>query len=144
MFSCLVNILEANSRGAGIPLGDVTPLGWLTLNTVMTVPGARNDLVMVQMMDALQSHGGGAASAAAQLKNLLAASQPSAAGSEAAGSGPEGSDMQVDQPNQQQLQRMVAVEDLMQCAGGRHDNDHQDFRDIRVMVTSQEVSDDES
>jgi len=40
---------------------------------------------------------------------------------------------------EQQPVQMVAVEDLLQCAGGRHDNDHQDFRDIRVMVTSEEV-----
>eukprot|EP00775_Hariotina_reticulata_P004273 gene4273-4526_t len=139
MFSCLVRILEADSNGSGVALGDVTPLGWLALNTVMQVPGARSDAVMLQMMTALQSHGGGAASAAAQLKNLLAASQPSAAGDDAAGAnGVEAAAMQVDQQSEQP-QRMVAVEDLLQCAGGRHDNDHQDFRDIRVMVTSQEA-----
>lgn len=32
------------------------------------------------------------------------------------------------------------MEDLFGAAGDRHDNDHQDFRDIRIMVTSDEVS----
>ena len=34
---------------------------------------------------------------------------------------------------------MVALEDLAAAAGGRHDNDHADYRDIKVMVTSEEV-----
>jgi hypothetical protein len=99
------------------------------------------------MAAALEPRGGAAAKAAAQLKVLLAASQPAAA----SGSSSSSSDASTATPMQVDVNAagaaevggaaagLVAVEDLWQTAGGRHDNDHQDFRDIRVMVTSQEV-----
>jgi len=46
-------------------------MGWLALSTALHVPGARSDPVLLQLMNGLQSRGGGAAVAAGQLKNLL-------------------------------------------------------------------------
>jgi hypothetical protein len=83
------------------------------------------------------------------LKVLLAGSQPAAASSSNGSNGEAaGAPMQVDGTAAAAAAAaaevggalgLVAVEDLWQTAGGRHDNDHQDFRDIRVMVTSEEV-----
>jgi hypothetical protein len=133
----LCTALEADpandpSLGAASFLGDVAPLGWLALNTALNVPGARQNDLISHMTDALSNHGGAAAKAAAQIRMLLA---PAKAASNAA------SDMDVDSAAAvaESGPAVVAVEDLWQTAGGRHSNDKQDFRDIQVMVTSDEV-----
>lgn len=106
-------------------LGDVAPLGWLALNTAHHVPGARQNSLLPRMAEALAPRGGAAAKAAAQLQLLLAPAQPAASG--AVG-------MEVDA-----APAVVAVEDLLHCAGGRHDNDKEDFRSVQLLVTSDEV-----
>lgn len=140
--SCVLDALEADSSSQ--QLGCVAPLGWLALNTALHVPGARRDPLLLRMAAALAARGGAAAAAAAQLKVLLAASQPAAGSSSSNSSSKESAaaTMQVDAAafvDAGEPSELVAVEDLLQAAGGRHDNDHQDFRDIKVMVTSQEV-----
>ena len=141
--SCVLDALEADSSSQ--QLGCVAPLGWLALNTAQHVPGARSDPLLQRMAAALEPRGGAAAKAAAQLKVLLAASQPAAASGSSSSDASAATPMQVDVNAAGAAEvggaaaGLVAVEDLWQTAGGRHDNDHQDFRDIRVMVTSTEV-----
>jgi hypothetical protein len=137
LFSCLCIALEEDpandpSLGAASFLGDVAPLGWLALNTALNVPGARQDELISRMANALSNSGGAAAKAAAQIRVLLA---PAQAAANAA------SDMDVDSApaGAETSPAVVAVEDLWQTAGGRHSNDKQDFRDVQVMVTSDEV-----
>jgi hypothetical protein len=117
-------------------LGDPTPLGWLVLNLALHVRGARDHADLTPIADALEPRGGAASKAAALVRVLRAPPQPACAGGGDAGAGDDqgADDMQVDE-----AVGVVAVGDLWQTAGGRHDNDHQDFRDIEVMVTSQEV-----
>lgn len=138
LFSCLCTALEADpandsSLNAASFLGDVAPLGWLALNAALNVPGARQNDLISRMADALSNRGGTAAKAAAQIRVLLA---PAQAAANAA------SDMDVDSAaagGTETSPAVVAVEDLWQTAGGRHSNDKQDFRDVQVMVTSDEV-----
>ncbi len=126
LFSCLCLALEADSPGTGSYLGDVAPLGWLALNTALLVPDARQNALLPRMAAALSPWGGAAAKAAAQLQLLLAPAQPAATGA---------GEKQADG-----APAVVAVEDLLHCAGGRHDNDKEDFRSVKVLVTSEEVS----
>ena len=99
------------------------------------VEGARADPLFLDFIQPLEKHAGGAVEAARQLKVLLAAAiavadgsgdgnPAAAAAAEAAGTG-DGA--------------LLGVEDLLLFAGGRHDNDHADYRAISIMVTSEEV-----
>jgi len=139
LFNCLCLALEADtvtdqSQAASSYLGDAAPLGWLALNTALHVPGARQNEILGRMADALATRGGAAAKAAAQIRVLLAPAQSTGAAvgdmMDVDGAAAAGASAQAG---------VVAVEDLWQTAGGRHDNEHQDYWDIQIMVTSQEV-----
>jgi hypothetical protein len=134
LLQCLCSALETSAAA----LGDVSPLGWLALNTALHVPGARQNESISRMADALATQGGATAKAAAQIRMLLAPAQ----GSSASSAQPMDTDGPAAAPAGEQAEggpAVVAVEDLWQTAGGRHDNDHQDYRDIKIMVTSEEV-----
>lgn len=129
LLQCLCKALETS----GSTLGDVAPLGWLALNTALHVQGARQNEAIGRMAEALATHEGAAARAAAQIRVLLAPAQSTTASAQP---------MDVDGPADAAAESdaaFVAVDDLWQTAGGRHDNDHNDYREIQIMVTSQEV-----
>jgi hypothetical protein len=98
------------------------------------VDGAKTNPEVLKMIQPLQRLGGGGADAAAQLMVLTY-------------SAGEASSSAVHGPTDQEepardVGGMIAVEDLQMQAGGRHDNDKTNFRDIKIMVTSDEVGDD--
>jgi hypothetical protein len=142
LMDCVAQSLESDnhSPSASTMLGDVTPLGWFALKVALEVPGARADPLLPQLAAALKPRGGGAAAAAAQLEVLLA---PQAAAEE--GSGDNGGSSRAGglaaaaAAVVRMAQQVVGLQDLRQYAGGRHDNDKVDYRDIQIMVTSEEV-----
>ncbi len=99
-------------------LPDPAPVAWFFLNVALTVEGARRDPHVRQAAEAMQGLTGAAAQAAKQLQNLLASGSSAAPSATA----------------------VSPLEHLQSQAGGRHDNDHSDFRSIAIMPTSQEVS----
>jgi hypothetical protein len=119
LMACLRTALEkevvADAAGAAA-------VGWFVLSVASYVEGARDDGEVGGMVEVLEAAGGGAAAAAEQLKVLRA-------GGEGAGR---------EEPSL--WSRMLGLEDLKMRAGGRHDNDKTNFRDIQIMVTSEEVS----
>jgi hypothetical protein len=99
------------------------------------VEGAKTNPEVLKMIEPLHQLGGGGADAAAQLRILTYS--PAEASSSA---GPCPTDQEGVMTRD--VGGMIAVEDLQMQAGGRHDNDHANFRDIKIMVTSDEVRDD--
>jgi hypothetical protein len=116
-------------------LGDVDPLGWFGLRLALDVQGARADPLLPQLAVALKPYKGGAAVAADQLEVLLAPQAAAEEGS-AASSSSRGGELAA---AVRMAKQVVGLQDLRQYAGGRHDNDKVDYRDIKIMVTSQEV-----
>ncbi|GFH06098.1 helicase ATP-binding domain-containing protein [Haematococcus lacustris] len=101
-------------------LPDATPVAWFALTLAINSEAARANPELEALVQPLLACGGGAAVAARQLKQVLSP----------AGSGP-GSSGQA-----------PALEDLRVQAGGRHDNDAPNFRDIKIIPTSEEESND--
>lgn len=102
-------------------LQDPAPLGWFLLTLASQVEDARQDPVVLAMADLLLRCEGGAKKAGHQLKVVLA-------GVEAAASGQTAS-----------VPNIIALEDLHTGPGGRHDNDHYDYRSIKVIPTPEEA-----
>lgn len=94
-------------------------LGWFVLNVAIQQPDARTDPEVSKFVEPLKQAGGAAHEAGAKLEIVLA-------GGLLQNGGVDG---------------IMAAEDLAQAAGGRHDNDHADFRSISINVTSEEVCD---
>jgi hypothetical protein len=119
-----------------IDASSTSALGCFLLNVAANVEGARTDPELLQMVEPLgklaTSCAAGAAGAAAveQLRVLFAGVSSASEDTVEGGKGVQG---------RQGGGGMVALEDLAAAAGGRHDNDHADYRDIKVMVTSEEV-----
>ncbi|KAL6759021.1 P-loop containing nucleoside triphosphate hydrolase protein, partial [Haematococcus lacustris] len=89
-------------------LPDATPVAWFALTLAINSEAARANPELEALVQPLLACGGGAAVAARQLKQVLS---------------PAGA---------------LALEDLRAQAGGRHDNDAQNFRDIKIIPTSEE------
>jgi hypothetical protein len=168
---CLQHYLEATALATGsMSSGSEScsgSVGCFLLNVAAHVPGARADPELLQLLEPLERLGGAGAAAVHQLKVLLAGVMSSSTKTAAAGSGgwgegqgPGGDDGgtgsavgtageagSTGEGSEKVLQAaaggagMVGLEDLRMQAGGRHDNDHVDFRDIKIMVTSEEVRD---
>jgi hypothetical protein len=110
------------------PAAAGTAVGWFVLQVAGGIQGGRTDPDVAQMIAALEQLDGGGASAAQQLRVLLGSAEVAAA---AGAGGPDGSAASGS--------TMLAVADLQVMAGGRHDNDKADFRDIGILPTAEEV-----
>jgi hypothetical protein len=106
----------------------VAAVGWFVLQVASQIEGARSDPEVQQLLPPLEAAGGAAAAAAQQMRVLLGSSNAAAGGAAAPGSSAAGGPA-----------AMLAVADLQAMAGGRHDNDREDFRDIAIMPTAEEV-----
>lgn len=135
----LLGVLYVTLQAEGLlDAKEGSAVGWLLLTLAQQLEDARTDTTIAQCIAPLKELGGAAATAAHKLEVVLAASAAGAgpaAGVESTANGhaPSG-------PGQGQGPMIEALEDLQQQAGGRHSNDHADFRSIRIMVTSDEVS----
>lgn len=110
------------------PAAAGTAVGWFVLQVASSIEGGRSDPDVQLMIDPLESLGGGGASAAQQLRVLLGSAATAAEDAAGAGGSTAGGST------------MLAVADLQAMAGGRHDNDKADFRDISILPTAEEVS----
>ncbi|KAJ9507652.1 hypothetical protein QJQ45_019168 [Haematococcus lacustris] len=106
---------EAITSGS---LPDATPVAWFALTLALNSETARANPELEALVQPLLTCGGGAAVAAKQLKQVLSPAGPSPGSSGLA----------------------LALEDLRVQAGGRHDNDAPNFRDIKIVPTSEEAS----
>ena len=132
------------------------PVGCFLLNIAANVPGAKSDPEVLQLLGPLEKLGGAGETAVRQLKVLLAGVMATTAAATPAGAGGGRNSGGTSDSNAGGEAEghvgvgtsvsaaaasggMVALEDLCMQAGGRHDNDDAEFRDIKIMVTSQEV-----
>ncbi|KAJ9508188.1 hypothetical protein QJQ45_021542, partial [Haematococcus lacustris] len=114
LLPCLGEALTSGS------LPDATPVAWFALTLAINSEAARANPELEALVEPLLACGGGAAIAAKQLRQVLL---------------PGGL-----KPGSQ----APALEDLRVQAGGRHDNDAPNFRDIKIIPTSEEGSDDDA
>jgi hypothetical protein len=97
--------------GTGCLPADPSGVAWFALSVAQRVDGARSDPALLALIAPLEARGGAAKQAAKQLRVLTSGA---AAGEGGGGGGG--------------AEEAVGVEDLETAAGGRHDNDHPDFR----------------
>lgn len=119
---CLLNALLTSPD-----LNKPEAIGWLILSAASLFENARSDPSLSDFIPPLQARGGAAAAAAAQLRVVLAGTA-GANNSPGDGQSAQAGDVGV-----------MAIEDLAEQAGGRHDNDHADYRSITLLPTSEEV-----
>lgn len=105
---------------------DPAPVGWFLLSIVTSVEGSRTSPAVLSLAAALKARGDNSSKSLDIV--LLGASLLSDTG----GAGPPA----VPAANGAGL---VALEDLRLQPGGRHNNDHTDYRSISIMITSEEV-----
>ncbi|KAL6755287.1 hypothetical protein V8C86DRAFT_232475 [Haematococcus lacustris] len=124
----LLEVLDAVSTvpgllprlGAAITSGslpDATPVAWFAITLAVNSETTRANPELEALVQPLLTCGGGAALAARLLKHVLS---PAGLGLGSSG-------------------QVLALEDLRMQAGGRHDNDAPNFRDIKIVFTSDEV-----
>ncbi|KAL6759012.1 hypothetical protein V8C86DRAFT_3133805 [Haematococcus lacustris] len=126
----LLEVLDAISTvpgllprlGAAITSGslpDAAPVAWFALTLAVNSETARANPELEALVHPLLACGGGAAVAARLLKPVLS---PAGLGLGSSG-------------------QVLALEDLRMQAGGRHDNDAPNFRNIKIVFTSDEEED---
>ncbi|KAG2492324.1 hypothetical protein HYH03_009275 [Edaphochlamys debaryana] len=127
LLNCVAEAVEAGA------VAEAAPVGWWLLVLASQAEEVRHSPEVRRVAELLRGRGGDAAKVAGQLQVVLAGAQAGAqagAGAaaglvEAAAGGPGGSG--------------VALEDLLLGPGGRHDNDHTDYRSIKIVPTSDEA-----
>lgn len=145
LLACLCSALKSGS------ISDPAPVGWFALTIASNFEDARGDPDIATLVPLLEGQQGAAANAAKRLAVVLAGSSGSGSASGSSGSATAGTsgsagvaggsgDVGV-AGGVEGDHGGLALEDLAQLAGGRHDNDHADYRSIKIMVTSEEVSD---
>ncbi|KAG2495742.1 hypothetical protein HYH03_006339 [Edaphochlamys debaryana] len=123
----LLGCVEAAVKASAV--ADPAPVGWWLLVLASQVEEVRRSADVLRLAELLQSHGGDATKVAQQLKVVLAGAAAAAEAAATAG-GSTGSKTGAGG---------VALEDLLLGPGGRHDNDHVDYRSITVLPTSEEA-----
>lgn len=101
---------------------DSTPIGWFLLAIVTSAEESRTDRAVLSLAAALKARGDRSSKSLEVV--LLGASVP--------GSGPAG-------PGAAVWNALVGLQEVKLQPGGRHDNDHADYRSIAIMITSEEV-----
>ncbi|KXZ51993.1 hypothetical protein GPECTOR_10g1015 [Gonium pectorale] len=133
----LLAVLEALFRVPGLlqcldgaitagKVADASPVGWFLLTLASQLEEVRQSPEVKQLADTLLARGGDAEKVARRLKVVLAGT--------AATGGPDWMHpAAVDREG-------LALEDLIAGPGGRHDNDHVDYRSIKIQPTSDEAT----
>ncbi|KAG1675264.1 hypothetical protein FOA52_016295 [Chlamydomonas sp. UWO 241] len=112
----LACVREAVEQG---DIADASPITWWLLQLAVESEDVRQDPAVREMVEPLKLHGGAAAERAA--KNLVVVLAGTA------------------DDEQRQSAARSTLEDLQSGPGGRHDNDHADFRSIEVCPASGEA-----
>ncbi|MEW5313864.1 MAG: hypothetical protein WDW38_005396 [Sanguina aurantia] len=100
---------------------DTSPIGWFLLCIVSSAEESRTDEAVLHLAAALKARGDSSSNSLDVV--LLGASVPAAPSEEPTSDGEE----------------MTSLEELRLQPGGRHDNDHADYRSIGIMITSDEA-----
>ncbi|GAX74369.1 hypothetical protein CEUSTIGMA_g1818.t1 [Chlamydomonas eustigma] len=119
--ACISEMSAGTSGDSGSVKPDLSPLGWFALTLAQKDEEARKDPMLLQLADLLEASEGPAAKTGRQLRTVLAGTQAAAA-----------AEADVSES-------LIAIEDIQAGPGGRHDNDHMDYRSIKIIPTASEA-----
>ncbi|GFR50032.1 hypothetical protein Agub_g12193 [Astrephomene gubernaculifera] len=130
-------------------LAEAAPVGWFLLMLATELDEVRRSPEVRRLADLLAAQGGDGAKVAQRLHMVLAGAAEAAAGAGAAGvtgGRNNGATTRASArardgsgSGRRQQGAGIALEDLLAGPGGRHDNDHVDYRSIQILTTSDEA-----